>query len=329
MSQPTTRLTAPAEAPPPRRFVFTRTHGLALLLVVELSGLGVLVPGYLDPSSLLDTSRTFIETGILALGMTFVIVSGGIDLSIASLLALVSVVMGLSYQAGLPLPAAMLLGVATGIAGGLVNGAAVAYLGLHPFVVTLATMAIYRGAAYAISNAAAVSDFPPWFASIGQSYIAGGLVPAQLPALVVAALACWLLLDRTTFGRRVYGIGANELATRFSGVPVERVKLAIYGLMGGLVSVAAIIQTARVSTARANASLGLELPVIAMVVLGGTKITGGAGTIPGTVLGVLVLAYLQDGLVSAGVRNDWGLVIVGAFLILGVLANEFFRRAPR
>ena len=329
MSQPTTRVTAPAESSPRRRFAFTRTHGLFLLLLVELGGLGLLVPGYLDPASLLDTSRTFIETGILALGMTFVIVSGGIDLSVASLLALVSVVIGLSYQAGLPLPAAMLLGVVTGVGGGLVNGAAVAYLGLHPFVVTLATMAIYRGAAYAISNAAAVSDFPPWFTSIGQSYFAGGLVPTQLPALAAAALACWLLLDRTTFGRRVYGIGANELATRFSGVPVERVKLAVYGLMGCLVSVAAIIQTARVSTARANASVGLELPVIAMVVLGGTKITGGAGTIAGTVLGVLVLAYLQDGLVSAGVRNDWGLVIVGGFLILGVLANELFRRAPR
>ncbi len=328
MSPHTTRLTTPVETPR-RRFAFNRTHGLFLLLLVELGGLGVAVPGYLDPGSLLDTSRTFIETGILALGMTFVIVSGGIDLSVASLLALVSVAMGLSYRAGLPLPAAMLLGVATGVAGGLLNGAAVAYLGLHPFVVTLATMAIYRGGAYAISNAAAVSDFPPWFTSIGQSYFAGGLVPAQLPVLVVAAVACWLLLDRTTFGRRVYAIGANELATRFSGVSVERVKLAVYGLMGGLVAIAAIIQTARVSTARANASMGLELPVIAMVVLGGTKITGGAGTILGTVLGILSLAYLQDGLVSAGVRNDWGLVIVGGFLILGVLANEFFRRSPR
>ena len=328
MSQPTTRLAVPAEAPR-RRLVFTRTHGLLLLLAVELGLLGLLVPGYLDPASLLDTSRTFIETGLLALGMTFVIVSGGIDLSVASLLALVSVVLGLSYQAGLPLPAAMLLGVATGIAGGLVNGAAVAYLGLHPFVVTLATMAIYRGAAYAISKAAAVSDFPPWFTAIGQSYFAGGLVPTQLPVLVVAAIACWILLDRTVFGRRVYGIGASELASRFSGVPVERVRLAVYGLMGFFVSIAAIVQTARVSTARANASMGLELPVIAMVVLGGTKITGGAGTIPGTILGVLVLAYLQDGLVSAGVRNDWGLIIVGVFLIVGVLANEFFRRSPR
>lgn len=328
MSSPLARTGAPA-GKPRRRFAFSRTHGLVILLLVELGGIDLFVPGYLDPASLLDTSRTFVETGLLALGMTFVIVSGGIDLSVASLLALVSVVLGLSYQAGLPLPAAMLLGVATGVAGGLVNGAAVAYLDLHPFVVTLATMAIYRGGAYAISNAAAVSNFPAWFTGIGQSYVAGGLVPAQLPVLLVAAIGCWLLLDRTRFGRRVYGIGANELAARFSGVPVERTKLAIYALMGGLVALAAVIQTARVSTARANAAMGLELPVIAMVVLGGTKITGGAGTIPGTVLGVLVLAYLQDGLDSAGVRNDWGLVIVGGFLVAGVLVNEFLRRSPR
>ena len=174
-----------------------------------------------------------------------------------------------------------------------------------------------------------MSDFPAWFTAIGQSYFASGLVPLQLPVLVLAAIGCWLALDRTRFGRRVYGVGANELATRFSGVSVERTKLAVYALMGFLVAVAAIIQTARVSTARANAALGLELPVIAAVVLGGTKITGGAGTIPGTVLGVLVLAFLQDGLVSAGVRNDWGLVIVGGFLIAGVLANEILRRPAR
>jgi len=190
-------------------------------------------------------------------------------------------------------------------------------------------MAIYRGGAYAISNAAAVSNFPSWFTSIGQSYFLGELVPAQLPALLLTAVALWLLLSCTSFGRRVYSVGANELATRFSGVSVERTKLVVYGLMGGLVGIAAIIQTARLSTARANASMGLELPVIAMVVLGGTRITGGAGTIVGTILGVLVLAYLQDGLASAGVRNDWGLVVVGGFLIVGVLANELFRKSAR
>lgn len=317
-----------AATTPRQTWRFTRTLALLLLLVVELACLGIAVPGYLSVSSLLDTTRTFVETGILALGMTLVIISGGIDLSIASLLALVSVIMGLSFQAGLPLVLAMALGALTGIAGGLLNGAAVAYLGLHPFVVTLATMAIYRGAAYAISNAAAVSDFPLWFTDLGQYYILG-LVPAQLPVLVVVAALIWLLLDRTVFGRRVYGVGANELATRFSGVSVERVKLSVYALMGLLAAFAAIIQTARLSTARANASMGLELPVIAMVVLGGTKITGGEGSIAGTVLGVLVLSYLEDGLESAGVRSDWGLVIVGIFLVAGVLANELFRRPSK
>lgn len=314
-----------AAAKPRRGWRLTRTLALLLLLVVELACLGVVVPGYLSVSSLLDTTRTFVETGILALGMTLVIISGGIDLSIASLLALVSVVMGMSFQAGLPLVFAIAVGLLTGVAGGLLNGVAVAYLRLHPFVVTLATMAIYRGAAYAISNAAAVSDFPLWFTNIGQFYILG-LVPAQLPVLVVAAVLMWLLLDRTVFGRRVYGVGANELTTRFSGVTVERVKLCVYAIMGLLAGFAAIVQTARLSTARANASMGLELPVIAMVVLGGTKITGGSGSIAGTVLGVLVLSYLEDGLESAGVRSDWGLVIVGIFLVTGVLANELFRR---
>ncbi len=316
-------------APPARRFAFTRLHGLALLLIVELAVLGALVPGYLAPASLLDTSRTFVEPAILALGMTLVIVSGGIDLSVAALLALVSVVIGFSHKAGVPWPGAIALGLVTGLAGGLLNGAAVAYLRLHPFVVTLATMSIFRGAAYALSNAAAVSDFPHWYTRIGQAYVAGGLVPVQLLVLVALALGAWILLERSAFGRRVYGAGANELAARFSGVPVARVRLAVYGLMGLLAAIAAIVQTARVSTARANAAQGLELTVIAMVVLGGTRITGGKGGIVGTMFGVLILAYLQDGLTSAGVRNDWGLVIVGAFLVAGVMANELFRRPTR
>ena len=305
-----------------------RAQVLLLIFIVEMAVLGLTIQDYFSLSGLLDATPTFVGTGLLALGMTLVIITGGIDLSVASLLALVSVVIGLSFRAGTPMPLAMLLGLATGLAGGLLNGVAIALLGLHPFVVTLATMALFRGAAYAISNAEAVSIFPAWFTEIGQSYMLE-IVPVQLPIFIVAALLMGLLLGRTRFGRYVYAIGANELATRFSGVPVVRVKLAVYGLMGLLAAVAAIIETSRASTARANAAVGLELTVIAMVVLGGTKITGGAGSIGGTVLGVLILAYLQDGLEFAGVRNDWGLVVVGGFLIIGVLANELFRKPTR
>ena len=298
-----------------------RTILLAVFFVLEMAALGLFIPGYLTLDGVLDTSRVFTEAGLLAVGMTFVIITGGIDLSVASLLALVSVAIGFSHKAGLPLPAATLLGVAVGVGGGLVNGAVVAFLGLHPLVVTLATMALYRGAAYVLSNAEAYSAYPAWFTNIGGYYI-GDIVPAQLPVFVVIAAAGWAVLVKTPFGRGVFGLGENELAVRFSGISVTRLKLQVYGLMGFLVSLAAIIETSRISTSRANMALGLELPVIAAVVLGGTKVTGGSGTIAGTLLGLLILSYLQDGLQFGGISSDWGLVITGALLILGVLVNE-------
>jgi len=294
---------------------------LLALLLLELGVFGAIVPGYLSLAGLLDGSRTFVATGLLALGMTLVIVSGGIDLSVASLLALVSVVVGLSYRAGCPMLVSLLLGLLTGVAGGLVNGIAIACLRVHPLIVTLATMALYRGAAYAISNAAAVSRFPDTFTDVGQGSIAG-LIPISLPLWVAAIVVMGVILHRTRFGRYVYALGANETATRFSGVPIAATRIAIYAAMGVLVALAAIVETARLSTARANASLGLELSVIAMVVLGGTRITGGAGTIIGTVLGVLVLAFLQDGLEYAGVRADWTLIVTGLFLIVGVVLQR-------
>lgn len=298
-----------------------RTPLLAVFFVVELAGFGIMVPGYLSLDGVLDTSRVFIESGLLSLGMTLVIITSGIDLSVASLLALVSVVVGFSHQAGLPLPLSMGLGVVVGTGCGFFNGAVIAYLGLHPLVVTLATMALFRGAAYVISNAEAFSDYPEWFTNIGGYYIAD-IVPAQLPVFALVCVAVWAVLARSAFGRTVYGLGENELAVRFSGVGVERVTLMVYGLSGFLVSVAAIIETSRISTSRANMALGLELPVIAAVVLGGTKVTGGSGTIAGTLLGLLILSYLQDGLQFAGISADWGLVVTGAVLILGVLVNE-------
>ena len=299
----------------------SRSVLLAVFFVLEMGGLGLFVPNYLTLDGVLDTSRVFIEGGLLSLGMTFVIITGGIDLSVASLLAFVSVVIGFSHHAGLPLPASLMLGVGVGVGCGLLNGAIVAYLGLHPLVVTLATMALFRGAAYVVSNAEAFSDYPAWFTSIGGSYI-GDVVPAQLPVFAVLCVLAWIILEKSPFGRRVYGLGENEQAVRFSGIDVAHLKLMVYGLMGLLASLAAIIETSRISTSRANMALGLELPVIAAVVLGGTKVTGGYGTITGTLLGLLILSYLQDGLQFAGISSDWGLFITGALLILGVLVNE-------
>jgi ribose/xylose/arabinose/galactoside ABC-type transport system permease subunit len=298
-----------------------------LLLVLELAFFGALKPAYLSLPGLLDASRAFVEAGLLALGMTLVIITGGIDLSVASLLALVSVSIGFSSAAGLPLPLALVFGLLVGLSGGLLNGLIVAALDLHPLVVTLGTMALFRGLAYAVTNANAVSTFPDWFAFIGQGYF-WDLVPFQLIVWLIAVVAIWILLTKTSFGRYVYGLGINERATLFSGINVFAVKLGVYILSGLFAAIAAIIQTSRVFTARANAATGLELTVIAMVALGGTCITGGSGSIVGTTFGVLILAYLQDGLVFVGVRNDWALVLTGIVLVLTVFANEFFRKEP-
>ena len=286
----------------PFRLGLGRLHILILLLVLELALFGALKPAYLSLPGLLDASRAFVEAGLLALGMTLVIITGGIDLSVASLLALVSVSIGFSSAAGLPLPLALVFGLLVGLLGGLLNGLIVAALDLHPLVVTFGTMALFRGLAYAVTNANAVSTFPDWFGFIGQGYF-WDLVPFQLIVWLVAVVAIWILLTKTSFGRYVYGLGINERATLFSGVNVFAVKLGVYILSGLFAAIAAIIQTSRVSTARANAATGLELTVIAMVALGGTRITGGSGSIVGTTFGVLILAYLQDGLVFVGVAT--------------------------
>jgi rhamnose transport system permease protein len=296
--------------------------GVLIALVVVMT---LLDPLFLSPTTLLNTSRFFVEVGLMALGMTLIIITGGIDLSVGSNLGLVSVAVGFSYAAGLPLPLAILFGLAVGVAAGFFNSVFITFLDLHPLIVTLGTFALFQGLAYGLSNADAVSDFPAWFAYFGQAYL--GPVPGQLILFVVAVAVVWLILSRTSFGRYVYAIGNNEEAARFSGVPIRRVKIALYSGIGLLVAMAAVIYTSRVYTARADTGLGLELDVISAVVLGGASIYGGSGTIGGTVLGVLIIATLRNGLILAGVPSTWQLFILGVLLLVAVFLNEFFRKS--
>lgn len=292
-----------------------------ILVVVVMSFLS---PVFLTLSNMLNTSRFFTEIGLIALGMTLIIITAGIDLSVGSSLALVSVAIGFSFAAGLPLPLAILFGVFVGLAAGAFNSFFVTQLELHPLVVTLGTLALFRGVAFGLSDADAVSDFPAWFDYFGQFFI--GPIPGQLIVFIAAVFVVWMILSRTRFGRYVYAIGNNEEAARFSGVPIRRVKIALYTGTGFLVALAAIIYTSRVSTARADSGTGLELDVIAAVVLGGASIYGGKGTIAGTVLGLLIIATLRNGLVLAGVSSTWQLFILGVLLIAAVFFNEFFRK---
>jgi len=307
-----------------RRLGFSRELVLLGVLIALVIVMTLLDPLFLSPTTMLNTSRFFVEVGLMALGMTLIIITGGIDLSVGSNLGLVSVAVGFSFAAGLPLPLAILFGLVVGVAAGFFNSVFITFLDLHPLVVTLGTFALFQGLAYGLSNADAVSDFPPWFAYFGQAYI--GPVPGQLIIFVAAVAVVWIILSRTSFGRYVYAIGNNEEAARFSGVPVRRVKIALYSGMGLLVAMAAVIYTSRVYTARGDTGLGLELDVISAVVLGGASIYGGSGTIGGTVLGVLIIATLRNGLILAGVPSTWQLFILGVLLLVAVFLNEFFRK---
>jgi rhamnose transport system permease protein len=303
----------------PRRL--SREGVLLVVLLALVVVFAIASPLFLG--NLLNTSRSYVEVGLVALGMTLIVVSGGIDLSVGALLALVSVVVGFASANGVPLVLALVLGLVVGVACGAFNGAFITLLDLNPLVVTLGTFALFRGLAFVVSNAGAVSSFPDWFAVFGQYYL--GPVPLQLFLLVAAAIGIGLMLARTRYGRYVFAIGHNPRAVRFSGVPVGRVVLSLYAVMGLLVAVAAIIYTSRVSSARPDSGLGLELDVIAAVVLGGASIRGGSGTILGTMLGVCIIAVLRNGLFMAGVSATWTLVAVGVALIVAVFVNEAFR----
>ena len=308
-----------------RRLRFSREVVLLGVLIVLMVVMSLLSPLFLTVGNLLNTSRFFVEVGLMALGMTFIIITGGIDLSVGSNLGLCSVAVGFTYAAGLPLPLAVVFGLVVGTAAGLFNGLFITLLDLHPLVVTLGTFALFQGLAYGVTGAEAVSNFPAWFAYFGQAYLLN-VVPGQLFIFIVAVVVVWAILSRTRFGRYIYAIGNNEEAARFSGVPIRGVKIAIYSGIGLLVGMAAVIYTSRVSTARGDSGVGLELSVISAVVLGGASIYGGSGTIAGTVLGVLIIATLQNGLILAGVPSTWQLFVLGILLLVAVFLNEFFRR---
>jgi rhamnose transport system permease protein len=295
------------------------------LLLAEMGVLSLLSPYFLTVTDLLGSTQFFVEIGLMALGMTLVIITGGIDLSVGGELALTSVIVGFGYQAGIPLPLAILIGVAAATAGGTLNGILTTRLGVHPLVITIATGELYRGIAEALSNSNEVSVFPSWFNVFGQSHV--GPLPSQTIVLAIAAIAIGATLARGRFGRHVYAIGINEVAARYSGVPVQRTKILVYSVTGFLSGIAGVIYTSRVSTSASDAELGIELSVIAAVALGGARIAGGAGTIVGTMLGVLMLALLQQGLLlDESLNSSWILVIIGAVMVATVFANEFFRR---
>lgn len=218
----------------------------------------------------------------------------------------------------------MLTAVAVGGVAGLVNGLIITRFLVPPLIATLATLALYRGLAEGISKAQSIRGYPEWFFVLGQGDLAG--VPTQLWLLAVMALAGIFILGFTAFGRTTYAIGNNEAAASFSGLAVERTKLVIYTVSGLVSGLAAVVFVSRVSTTRSDMGTGIELDVITAVVLGGTSIFGGRGSVIGTLLGLVLIQVLKNGLALSGVKGDGTIVIIGVVLILAVLVSNFLSR---
>jgi rhamnose transport system permease protein len=305
-----------------RERLFRHEGVLLVILVAALAVLALQSEQFLTADNLLNQGRLMAEVGLVALPMTFIIVTGGIDLSVGSMLGLSAIVLGYAWKnLGLPLEAAILVAILTGTAAGFINGWFITRIRVPPLIMTLATLALYRGFAEGISQARSVRGYPDWFFWFGQGDLLG--VPVQLWVLLVAFLVCWLVLARTTFGRALYAIGHNETAARFSGISVDRCKLAVYTLSGFMCGLAGFIFVSRVSTTRSDMGTGLELDVIAAVVLGGTSIFGGVGTIIGTAIGLILIQLLKNGLALTGVKGDATIVVIGTVLILSILFTNF------
>jgi rhamnose transport system permease protein len=298
---------------------------LLIILAIIVFLLSLMSDRFLTARNLLALTRFFVEVGLMALPMTMIIITGGIDLSVGSAFGWTSVMLGYAWEFwGLPLPLAVLVCLACGVLGGLFNGLMVAKVKVPPLIVTLATLAIYRGFAFGVSQARSVRGYPESFQFWGQGHI--GPIPTQFIIFVILAVACAVFLSRTSLGRYIYAIGSNEQGARFSGIAVDRIKIGLYTFSGFMAGLAGFIFTSRVTTTRADAGTGSELDVIAAVVLGGTSIYGGEGSILGTVLGLLVISLLRNGLTLARIKGDATVIIIGAVLILAVFINRLFRR---
>lgn len=305
--------------------IFRHETILFLVVIVALVILSIQAEQFATIDNLLNQGRFLTEVSLVALIMTFVIVTGGIDLSVGSILGLSAIVLGVAWKKlGLPLPLAILVSLSVGTLAGLFNGIIITRFKVPPLIATLATLALYRGLAEGISQARSIRGYPEWFFILGQGEFFG--IPTQLWIVAFFTLLTGFILTYTTWGRATYAIGANETAARFSGIAVDKTKLFIYAASGFAASLAAIIFVSRVSTTRSDMGMGLELDAITAVVLGGTSIFGGKGTIVGTFFGLILIQILKNGLSLAGVKSDGTYIAIGLVLILTLLISNLFNR---
>ncbi len=300
--------------------------GVLIALLLLCVGLTLAAPPFKNSSNLLNVARQASNYGIMAVGMVFVICMGDIDLSVGSILTLTNIVAGLALQAHQTVPVAILLGLGTGAVCGACNGLLAVWLRIPMIIVTLGTLSVYRGFALVLCQAAPISNFPKdgLFFTVGGGAVAG--VPTGVIVMVLMGVLGWIALTRSVAGRRLVAMGSSPQTARLSGIPLDRYRIAVMTLNGTIAALAGIIALAFLQSADPSTGVGYELLVIASVIIGGTALSGGRGSVPGAILGALIIAVIGNGLILLNAPTYAATAITGAVIILAVAIDAFVKR---
>jgi ribose transport system permease protein len=297
--------------------------GLLAMLILLGAALSFVSPYFLTTNNLLNIGRGIAIVGIVAVGETIVIIAGGFDLSVGSTMAAAGMTAGWMVTAGVPLPLAFAAAILIGIVVGFANGTIISYARINPLIATLATLAIVRGLGYVISGGRELVIFNENFLAFGVGTFLG--IPYIVLLLIATFLVSGWVMPRTLFGRYAYAIGSSAKAAQRAGIPVARWRIAYYVVCGALSALAGLVFVARTGNAQPSAALGIELDVITAVILGGTSLTGGRGRLSGTLIGLVLLGVVNNGLILVGVPAFWQQVVKGGILLTAVLYDELRR----
>ena len=316
----------------------TRTWELILvfLLLIVVAGFSATTEGFLDFYNLSDSTFNYSEKALIALVMALVIIAGEIDISVAATVALTSVMMGLAKNAGAGVGVIILVGLASGALCGALNGFLITRFALPSIVVTIGTLSLYRGMALVILGDGAITGYPAALSALGNGYIGDLLglpwlqIPYEFVIFIVFAIIIGVLLHKTIIGRRIYAIGANPVASRFSGIAVNRYRFLLFVAVGMMAGFASVLLTGRIGSTRPNIAMGWELDAITMVILGGVSINGGSGSLLGVLLAIVVLGMFTFGLQMMNVPGIVMSMILGGLLIVSMIVPILIRsRKPR
>jgi len=300
--------------------------GVLVALLILCIGLTIAAPNFKNSTNLLNVARQASYYGIMAVGMVYVVCMGDIDLSVGSIFTLTNIVVGLALQAHQPVPIAVLIGLGTGALCGFANGLLAVWLRIPMIIITLGTLSVYRGLALVLCNAAPISKFP----KDGLFFVVGGgdvaRIPTSVIVMVLTGIVGWIALTRSVFGRHLMAMGSSPLTARLSGIPLDRYRLAVMTTSGTIAAMAGICAVAFLQSADPSTGVGYELWVIASVIIGGTALSGGRGSVPGAIVGALIIAVIGNGLSLLQAPTYAATAITGVVIILAVAIDAFVKR---